>query len=103
VIQDPQYGYHLFYHGGPSTSAARVGHAWSHDGINWERDPVDPVVDLGSTTLPNGEKMPVLTGGPSALYKDGKIYLYFMAAKGAKSGYGTFGAATMHLATADCS
>ena len=103
VIQDPQYGYHLFYHGGPSTSTARVGHAWSPDGITWERDPTNPVVDLGSTTHPNGEKTVVLTGGPSALYKDGKIYLYFMAAKSAKAGYGTFSSATMHLATADCS
>jgi hypothetical protein len=98
VIQDPLYGYHLFYAGGSGTFNLRLSHAWSPDGINWERDPNNPIIDLGTVTLPNGETIIVMTGGPSAIWQGDILSVYFMGTK-----TGTFSNAELYLLTADCS
>ena len=39
--------YHMWYSGGGGSNF-RIGHATSHDGISWTKDPQNPVMDLGS-------------------------------------------------------
>jgi hypothetical protein len=69
VIPDPVQGYHLFYFSGFS-----LGHATSRDGIHWERDAANPMV-VFQPSAGRGVKM---YGGPSALLKNGRVYLYYM-------------------------
>lgn len=49
VIYDGS-SYQMWYGGGNSTGPehSRIGHATSLDGISWQKDPNNPVVDLGS-------------------------------------------------------
>ena len=39
--------YHLWYTGNDGMTL-RIGHATSSDGINWTKDPANPVLDIGS-------------------------------------------------------
>ena len=39
--------YHMWYTGGDGIGNERIGHATSPDGINWTKDPNNPVLDLG--------------------------------------------------------
>jgi len=41
--------YHMWYAGGIFTDTMRIGHATSQDGITWDKDPANPVLDVGAT------------------------------------------------------
>lgn len=74
VIPDPRSGYHLFYVGGKGTLKTAIGHAFSADGIHWQRDPQNPFVRSRLHAGPDD----YLVGGPSAVFKDGKFYIWVM-------------------------
>ncbi len=52
VVADPQAGYHMFYFGtsaseyreGVPMQRGAIGHAYSPDGIKWERNPANPIL-----------------------------------------------------------
>ena len=93
VIQDPVEGYHLFYAGEAGDKGTYgIGHAYSSDGIDWERNPVNPIVANDKSAW-NSE----MTGGPSALFKDDRLYLWFFGSKRDDFSHVYFG-----LATAEC-
>ena len=68
----------MFYVGLNNTAfmdELRIGMATSSDGINWTREPSNPVLDMGPTGAWD-EKGPFV---PSALIKDGVYYLYYLS------------------------
>ena len=76
VLPDPLQGYHMFYFSGWS-----IGHAYSPDGIRWERDRDNPILQYQPDT---GQGV-LMFGGPTALLKDDTVWLYFMhSAPGAR-------------------
>lgn len=79
VIRDPSgKGYHLFYAGIGNDNVLRIGHAFSEDGIHWERNPNNPVV--AGTAGAWDSKM---AAGPSALFVNGALRLYYMGSTAA--------------------
>lgn len=85
VVRDPQHGYHLFYHGisadGDKKTAAvggscftpgQIGHAYSEDGIQWQRNPANPILGLRPDSWESW-----FLGGPAALIRDGKFMLWY--------------------------
>lgn len=73
VVADPRGGYHLFYVGIGADEELRMGHAYSTDGIVWERNPANPII-VGE---PGGFDAG-LVGGPSAVFVDGELQLFYM-------------------------
>ena len=73
VVHDPNGGYHLFYVGIGLDEHLRMGHAYSDDGIVWERDPNNPIFEGVAGEFDAG-----VTGGPSAVFVDGELWLYYM-------------------------
>lgn len=74
VVADPRGGYHLFYVGIGMDERLRMGHAYSEDGLTWERNPANPII-----AGVDGEFDAGLVGGPSALFVDGRLELFYMA------------------------
>lgn len=83
VVQDPRGGYHMFYFG---TSRDRyalsetrqavmitgaIGHAYSSDGISWQRD-ANPVLNIEAKSW-----QAWMVGGPSALIRNNEIRLWY--------------------------
>lgn len=82
VIADPRAGFHMFYFGsalgdyrnGVEIQRGALGHAYSPDGLHWERDPANPIL------RPRSGKIDAWSlGGPTALAEDGKIRLWYFA------------------------
>jgi hypothetical protein len=80
VVADPGGGYHMFYFGsalrdyveGAEMQRGAIGHAFSEDGIRWERNPRNPIL------VPRSGQADAWTlGGPSAIVEDGRIRLWF--------------------------
>lgn len=80
VVADPGGGYHMFYFGsrpseyrdGAEMQRGAIGHAFSSDGITWERNPQNPILsprpgELDAWTL----------GGPTAVVEPGRIRLWY--------------------------
>jgi len=40
--------YRMWYSGSDGSGTERIGHAWSLDGIDWTKDPNNPILDLGN-------------------------------------------------------
>ena len=78
VIQDPaSSGYHLFYAGESGEQGIYgIGHAYSEDGLNWQRNPHNPII-----RNEKGAWNSKMTGGPSALIKDNKFSVWFFGSK----------------------
>jgi hypothetical protein len=99
VIPDPRAGYHLFYFSTPlaklcdgcEMQPGMIGHAYSVDGINWMRNPKNPILS------PRAGKWDAWTvGGPTAVVHQGKIWLWyhgFESSRGLKSAIGLVTAA----------
>ena len=77
VIADPVKGYHLFYAAKSSDETIyAIGHAYSPDGIEWTRNPNNPIIRNTAQTWHS-----MMTGGPSAIIKDGSLLLWFFGSK----------------------
>jgi hypothetical protein len=74
VVADPRGGYHMFYVGIGEDEQIRMGHAYSEDGIEWERNPANPII----AGVP-GEFDAELVGGPSAVFVGDELQLFHMA------------------------
>ena len=86
VVFDPPTGYHLFYFGGSAkgyqmaekNGAAMVpgaiGHAFSPDGISWQRD-ANPVLNVEPGTWEAW-----MVGGPTALVENDQVKLWYFGA-----------------------
>lgn len=80
VFADPKAGYHMLYFGsapadyrdGVEIQRGSIGHAYSADGITWERDPANPVL---KTRHGQGDAWSV--GGPSAMIEKGILRLWY--------------------------
>jgi predicted GH43/DUF377 family glycosyl hydrolase len=78
VVKNPGGGYHLFYFGvGEWDDAAAmqkgaIGHAYSKDGIQWEKNPANPVIKPETGTWRGWT-----VGGPSAAIIDGELHVWF--------------------------
>jgi len=99
VLRNSQGEYHLFYMGRSESDAQEgqklkqqfpnlyyetegsIGHAYSKDGMRWQRNPDNPIVTSSSGDWDNN-----LTFGPSALYLNDKIYLWYFGVKGVVNG-----------------
>ena len=93
VMADPDAGYHLFYAGASTDEEIfAIGHAYSPDGITWTRNPNNPIINNDADTWRSS-----MAGGPSALFHDDQIYLYYMGARNRDFAFVHFG-----LATASC-
>ncbi len=64
--------YHMWYAGG-YYSILSIGHATSTDGINWERDPNNPVLVPGT----NGSWDDVWIYAPCVLFKDNIYHMWY--------------------------
>jgi len=83
VVKDPAGGYHLFYVGTYSINSAGlygIGHAYSEDGIHWERNPENPIIKREPNTWKSG-----MVGGPTPVFHNGKLYLYYFGSKNNQS------------------
>ncbi len=90
VTPDPVKGYHLFYAGIAADETLRIGQAYSEDGIVWEADPDNPVVDHTA-----GSWNDAIVGGPTATFVQNQLFLYYMGSKKADfSGESHFGLMT---------
>lgn len=90
VIADPNYGFHLFYAGESADSLTyAIGHAYSPDGVNWTRHPDNPILSNAANTWYSS-----MVGGPSPLFHEGQIRLYFMGAENRDFAYVHFGLTT---------
>lgn len=111
VIADPCRGYHLYYHGSsaadeavcqespmgcPSYTPGSIGHAYSEDGIHWERDPAAAPVLAPQEGSWDG----FFVGGPSALVVDGELRLYYFGIASLEEANAI--KAQLGLATASC-
>ena len=71
-------GYHMFYFGvsdwddSVAFQKGAIGHAYSKDGINWQKDPNNPVIKPRADTW---DKWTV--GGPSAIISDGAMWIWY--------------------------
>jgi predicted GH43/DUF377 family glycosyl hydrolase len=94
VIEDPTgNGYHLFYAGESGEQEIYgIGHAYSQDGLTWERNPHNPILKAEK-----GAWNSKLTGGPSALIKDDQFWVWFFGSQRDDFSYQFFG-----LASAGC-
>ena len=80
VVADPKAGFHMFYFGsalkdyreGVAIQRGSIGHAFSLDGITWERDPANPIL----APRP-GQADAWSVGGPSAIIENGKLRLWY--------------------------
>jgi hypothetical protein len=68
--------YHMWY-SGYDLSTVRIGYATSQDGISWEKNPQNPVLDLGEVGVWDDGH----TGAPSVLYMDGKYHMWYEVRK----------------------
>lgn len=71
-------GYHMFYFGvsdwsdGAAFQRGAIGQAYSPDGINWQKDPKNPIIK------PRAGQWDMWTiGGPSALAVNNEIWLWY--------------------------
>ncbi|MBR0670939.1 glycoside hydrolase family protein [Neoroseomonas soli] len=80
VVADPGGGYHMFYFGsapgdyrdGIEMQRGSIGHAYSADGITWERNPANPIL------APRANQVDAWTlGGPTAVVESGRIRLWY--------------------------
>jgi predicted GH43/DUF377 family glycosyl hydrolase len=80
VVADPGGGFHMFYFGsrladyreGADLQRGSIGHAYSADGITWERNPANPVI------APRDGQIDAWTvGGPSAIIENGRMRVWF--------------------------
>lgn len=73
-----QDGYHMLYFGvsdwddGVAFQKGAIGHAYSKDGINWQKNPNNPVIKPRAETW---DKWTV--GGPSALISDNAMWVWY--------------------------
>lgn len=83
VVPDPMKGYHLFYfgtaaadhHEGYELQRGAIGHAYSLDGINWERDS-NPVL------APSQDGWDAWTvGGPSVMFRNDEVLMWYFGQK----------------------
>jgi hypothetical protein len=80
VVADPGGGYHMFYFGsapadyrdGVEMQRGAIGHAFSDDGVRWERNPRNPILSPRP-----GQADAWTIGGPSAIIEEGRIRLWF--------------------------
>ena len=92
VTADPGGGYHLFYIG-----MYGLRHAYSADGVNWERNVNNPMVPSWGEP---GRKIQL--GGPSAIWQeDGEVMLFHMMSTPGSNRYGGNGM-RLALATGHC-
>ena len=75
VLKLPDGSYRLYYTGGkePETEVYQIGLATSADGSNWQKAADNPVLPLG----PAGSFDAYSVFNPSALYKDGKYWMWY--------------------------
>ncbi|UFN49840.1 hypothetical protein LPC08_04125 [Roseomonas sp. OT10] len=82
VVADPKAGFHMFYFGsapadyrdGVEIQRGAIGHAWSADGIAWQRNPANPILSPRP-----GQPDAWSLGGPHALIEDGRARLWYFA------------------------
>src|SRR4029453_15584709 len=60
------------YREGAEMQRGSIGHAFSEDGIRWERDPKNPILSPRP-----GQSDAWTVGGPSAIVEEGRIRLWF--------------------------
>ncbi len=105
VTRDGSGLYHLFYFGSTNAQTAtcgcmaccalqagEIGHATSTDGVNWVRDPLNPIL----RPEPDGWESWTL-GGPSALAQGSQMWVWYFGTQ-AKQSY----ASHLGLALATC-
>ena len=103
VIPDPFYGYHLLYMGGQRTNLVHIGHAWSNDGINWQRNPNNPLILTLNPSDPTTIQLP---GGPTAVWhydaaqQTYQLYVWIMRTPPGSVNY--MGKVQIYLYTASC-
>lgn len=82
VVADPKAGFHMFYFGsapkdyrdGIEIQRGAIGHAYSLDGVHWQRDPGNPIL------APRPGKADAWSlGGPSALIEGSRMRLWYFA------------------------
>jgi predicted GH43/DUF377 family glycosyl hydrolase len=101
VVQDAYGGYHLLYHGhaktdfekteaegGATFTPGAIGHAYSADGISWVRNPKNPVLACRKDAWDSW-----FIGGPSALFRDDRFYLWYFGNDSPKTWYSRIGLA----------
>lgn len=77
-VSKSQNGYHLFYFGvsdwddGASFQKGAIGHAYSADGINWQKNPNNPIIKPRE-----GFWDTWTVGGPSSLILENEIWLWY--------------------------
>ena len=84
VVADPGGGFHMFYFGsapgdyrdGAELQRGAIGHAYSADGIAWQRNPRNPIL----APRP-GQADEWMAGGPSAVMERGRIRLWYFGAR----------------------
>lgn len=73
-----QSAYHMFYFGvsdwddGVAFQKGSIGHAYSKDGINWQKNPNNPIIKPRADTW---DKWTV--GGPSAVISNNEIWVWY--------------------------
>lgn len=80
VVADPGGGYHMFYFGsapsdyreGLEMQRGAIGHAYSADGITWERNPANPILSPRP-----GQADAWTLGGPTAVIEENRIRLWY--------------------------
>lgn len=99
VVADPVAGYHMFYFGsaakdykeGIEMQRGSIGHAFSLDGVHWQRDPSNPLI------TPRPSQVDAWSvGGPTAIIEEGTLKLWYFASP--NSGLES----SIVYATADC-
>lgn len=84
VVPDPGGGYHMFYFGsaprdfrdGAELQRGSIGHAFSPDGISWQRNPANPIISPRP-----GQPDEWQVGGPSAVMEEGRIRVFHFGSR----------------------
>jgi len=82
VVADPKAGYHMFYFGsapkeykeGVQIQRGAIGHAYSPDGLSWQRNPANPIL-APRPGRPDAWSL----GGPAVLAENGKLRMWYSA------------------------
>lgn len=77
-VDDTYHLYYCAYKTGDGPGQYNIGHATSPDGINWTKDPNNPII----TFHDNPDKWGYYQAAePGVIYKDNKFYLYYVTAR----------------------
>ena len=79
--------FHMWYSGNDTNGIERIGHATSSDGVNWTKDQLNPILDIGSPG--SWEDTDVFAMAGSAIFNGTVYHMWYGGLAGSSETYST--------------